>query len=179
MKEMNIVWNKVTTHSRFWAILLFIGVLPASAFYAGQRVERLKNEQSQLYQFSQQTMFQSERGMCRISDCTIQELVGNKKVDSIQVTSPKSGEKVSPKSPLKVTWNISSGFSYAQVSVLLLDSKGKSASKVVKVKSSAGSAIVALPAKLSKDPYTVLIQGVAASSTISNIPFAYSGEFNL
>ena len=76
MKEIHIVWNEVTAHSRFWAIVLFVGVLPGSAFYAGVRVERLRNEQNRLTQFSQQTLFQSEHGMCRISDCTLQALTG-------------------------------------------------------------------------------------------------------
>ncbi len=74
MEKIHIVWNEVTSYSRFWAIVLFIGLLPGTAFYIGIRVERSKWQEAQLTQASQHILVQSQRGMCRVSDCTIQSL---------------------------------------------------------------------------------------------------------
>jgi len=87
MKEINIVWNKVTSYSRIGALILFLGVLPIASFYVGIRVERLRNEQIRLDQSSQHILLQSEHGMCRISDCTIQGLVGGQRLNAGQATS--------------------------------------------------------------------------------------------
>ena len=75
MEKIHIVWNEVTSYSRFWAIVLFIGVLPGTAFYVGVRVERSREQEAQLTQASQRILVQSQRGMCRVSDCTIQSVV--------------------------------------------------------------------------------------------------------
>ncbi|MEI6396713.1 MAG: hypothetical protein WCO48_01400 [Candidatus Taylorbacteria bacterium] len=179
MKEINIIWDKVTPHSRFWAIIIFIGVLPAMAFYVGMVVEKMNETQSQLYQFSQETLLQSSRGMCRISDCTLQDILGAKKSDSIQVVSPKQGDHINLKSSVKVVWNTSPDFTSKQVALLLLDSKGNAASKTVKATTTVGSTTISLSVKASKEPYTVLIQGVKGTSTMKEVPFAYSGEFYL
>ncbi len=186
MKEINIVWNKVTVHSRFWAIILFIGVLPSLAFYAGIKLDNLINTQDQLAQLSKQTLFQSEHGMCRISDCTIQSVAGGGKIvpgvnvsPAIKVVSPQEGDHVSPKSPVKVIWNVAPGSSVTHVSVLLLDSTGHAASRVVTAPVSAGFANIDVPAELSKTPYTVLIQSATKLTSSQDVPFAYSGEFYL
>ena len=186
MKEINIVWNKVTVHSRFWAIILFIGVLPSLAFYAGIKVDNLINTQQQLAQLSEQTLFQSEHGMCRVSDCTIQSAVEGTKIVSganlspaIKVVSPQEGDHVNPKSSVKVIWNVAPGSSVTNVSVLLLDSTGHAASRVVTAPVSAGFANIEIPAKVSKTPYTVLIQSATRLTSGQDVPFAYSGEFYL
>ena len=180
MKEINIVWNKVTAHSRFWALVLFLGVLPLLAFYAGLKVETYKVEQDRLTGGSQQILFQSEHCMCRISDCTIQNLSNELTApQTIEITSPKQGSHISPKSPIKVSWSVSPNFSSPQVSILLLDSNGRAASKPVIVPSRSGSATIQVPTKVTKDPYTILIQAASQPAGSNDVPFSYSGELYL
>ncbi len=189
MKEIHIVWNKVTAHSRFWALVLFLGVLPAVFFYIGVHVERLSNEQNRLTNLSEQTLFKSQHGMCRLSDCSIQGAttldpviapVSTSTVANpvINVISPKQGEKLSTKAAIKVAWTITPKTASTTLSVLLLDSTGHAATKPVIVKASRGSINLALPSKISKLPYTVLIQ-TTSMSTRGDAPFAYSGDFYL
>ena len=181
MKKVKIVWNEVTVYSKFWAIILFVGVLPASAFYAGMRVERLIDEQRNLLESSSQVLYQSERGTCRLSDCSLQN-VNNKTsipASTIEVVSPKQGDHIDPKQPVKVIWNISPNFPLTDVTILLLDSGGHAVSKMVTAPANHGSATVSLPAKLSRTPYSILIQGAAKSVAGGSTPFAYSGDFYL
>jgi hypothetical protein len=196
MKEIHIVWDKVTAHSRFWAIVVFIGILPASAFYVGLRVERMNEESQRLTAISQRTLYQSEHGMCRISDCTLQPADNSQttiqdsstqdsstQTSSINVISPKQGDRVSPSKPINVIWNTSGNFALTKVSILLLDSNGQAVSKPVVVSASIGSATIKLPAtlskKLTKSPYSILIQGATNSTAGNDMPFAYSGDFYL
>ena len=186
MKELNIVWDKVTTHSRFWALVIFLGVLPALAFYAGIRTEKLHNEQESLTIMSQQTIFKSEHGMCRVSDCTLQPLSGiyqnsAKALSSegINIISPKKGDHIDPKAPMKVMWNITPTSSISRLSILLLDSNGKAVIRPVVVPVSSSSASIILPKNISQNTYFVLIQAVDSTGATKNTPFVYSGDFYL
>lgn len=186
-KRVKIIWNKSTPHSRFWALLFFVGVLPAASFYAGVKVEELNRDQEVLQRSSYEVLFQSEHGNCRISDCTIQPIENAKKaagatnttIPAIQVVSPKQGDRLDSKTSVKVIWNTSPSSSIDKVSVLLLDSNGRAVSKSITVSASTGSTTISRPAKLSGAPFTILIQGLTKSKTDSDMPFAYSGEFYL
>lgn len=182
MKEVHIVWNKVTAHSRFWAVVIFVGVIPATAFYAGIRVESYSNYNAQLSRSAQQILYRSERGLCRVSDCTLQTTDNSNtttpaSTSTIKVVVPKQGQHINSQSSVQVIWNISPNFPTTQVSILLLDASGHAASKLVKAPAKAGSAALGIPTKPANSPYVVLIQGMAQSGPSSGMPFAYSGEF--
>ena len=186
MKEINIVWDKVTAHSRFWALVIFIVVLPALAFYTGILTEKLNNEQESLAIMSQQTIFKSEHGMCKVSDCTMQPLTGTDQNTTSQrpsgvvdIVSPKKGDHINPKTPLKVIWNAQASSTVSRLSVLLIDDTGQAVSKPVLVPTSLGSTTIDLPKKISKTAYSVLIQPVDINGSTNNTPFVYSGDFYL
>jgi hypothetical protein len=68
MKEVEIVWDKVTAHSRFWSIIIFIGVLPAFCFYIGMKVQGIIDENSKIYTSSTQTVFNTEHAKTYLPD---------------------------------------------------------------------------------------------------------------
>jgi len=103
MKKIKIIWNKPTAHSRFWSLILFLGILPSAAFYTGIRVQALKREQEIIQKSSYQILFQSERGICRVSDCTIQgggavKASSTTSMPVINIISPRQGERLTQKS---------------------------------------------------------------------------------
>ncbi len=60
MKEIHIIWDKVTAHSRFWSIVIFIGIIPALSFYAGMKMRGYRDANIQVYQSSTQSLYEAE-----------------------------------------------------------------------------------------------------------------------
>ncbi|MDQ3089958.1 MAG: hypothetical protein M3Q24_02300 [bacterium] len=75
-----IIWNRVTTYSKFLAVIFFIGILPAWTFYLGT---------------------QYQKTIDTFSDATVQNFIINKK-DNVSVTTSTS-------TPIKDQIKINSG----------------------------------------------------------------------
>ena len=177
MKTLYKVFNTVTFHSRIVAIVLFIGVIPACAFWAGLKVAKMGFDEQRIQQLTAQTLYDAQNNICwtRVNSCP-QSLTQPQATDAtISVTSPIKGEKIDPALPITVSWNTSGNFPYQKMAILILDSTGRAAAKTVTTEN-IGRVNIPAPTKITKSPYSILVQAVSATKN-SDTPFAYSESF--